>query len=154
HRQLHLAELKDNFVSSVSHELRAPIASVRLMAEGLERGRVTEPEKQREYFRFIVQECQRLSALIQNVLDVSRIDFGRKQYDFELASVSKLVEETVSSMQPVANERGIRLQGNVANSALNAVLDARAIQQALVNLIDNALKHSPGGLEVVVSATP
>jgi signal transduction histidine kinase len=152
HRQLRLAELKDNFVSSVSHELRAPIASVRLMAEGLERGRVVEPEKQREYFRFIVQECQRLSALIQNVLDVSRIDFGRKQYDFELANVSKLVCETVNTMQPAANERQIQLQATVADGALNAVLDAGAIQQALVNLIDNALKHSPSGSEVVAGA--
>jgi len=201
HRQLRLAELKDNFVSSVSHELRAPIASVRLMAEGLERGRVVEPEKQHEYFRFIVQECQRLTALIQNVLDVSRIDFGRKQYDFELANVSKLVSETVNSMQPAANERQILLRGErdrlgpssgrpadwltAANdesttvplgpqnvfgetpktagetpalpmstepSLLNAVIDARAIQQALVNLIDNALKHSPSGSEVIVSA--
>jgi signal transduction histidine kinase len=152
HRQLRLAELKDNFVSSVSHELRAPIASVRLMAEGLERGRVAEPEKQREYFRFIVQECQRLTALIQNVLDVSRIDRGRKQYDFELANVSNLVSETVNSMQPVANERHIQLRATLADSTLSAVLDARAIQQALVNLIDNALKHSPAGSEVLVSA--
>ena len=151
-RQLRLAELKDNFVSSVSHELRAPIASVRLMAEGLERGRVVEPEKQHEYFRFIVQECQRLTALIQNVLDVSRIDFGRKQYDFELANVSKLVSETVNSMQPAANERQISLQSTVADGGLNAVVDASAIQQALVNLIDNALKHSPGGSEIAVSA--
>jgi signal transduction histidine kinase len=153
HRQLRLAELKDNFVSSVSHELRAPIASVRLMAEGLERGRVAEPEKQREYFRFIVQECQRLTALIQNVLDVSRIDLGRKQYDFELANVSQLVTETVNSMQPAANERHIHLRATLADRTLNAVLDARAIQQALVNLIDNALKHSPAGSEVTVSAT-
>jgi signal transduction histidine kinase len=152
HRQLRLAELKDNFVSSVSHELRAPIASVRLMAEGLERGRIAEPEKQREYFRFIVQECQRLTALIQNVLDVSRIDLGRKQYDFELANVSKLVTETVNAMQPAANERHIQLRATLADSTLNAVLDARAIQQALVNLIDNALKHSPAGAEVTVSA--
>ena len=151
-RQLRLAELKDNFVSSVSHELRAPIASVRLMAEGLERGRVADPEKQHEYFRFIVQECQRLSALIQNVLDVSRIDFGRRQYDFELANVSKLVSETVNTMQPAASERQIRLRSTVADGALNAVLDAGAIQQALVNLIDNALKHSPSGSEVTVSA--
>ena len=152
HRQLRLAELKDNFVSSVSHELRAPIASVRLMAEGLERGRVVEPEKQHEYFRFIVQECQRLSALIQNVLDVSRIDFGHKRYDFELANVSKLVSETVNSMRPAANERQIQLRIAVADDGINAVLDAGAIQQALVNLIDNALKHSPSGSEVTVSA--
>lgn len=153
HRQLRLAELKENFVSSVSHELRAPIASVRLLAEGLERGRVTEPEKQREYFRFIVQECQRLSALIQNVLDVSRIGLGRKQYEFELANVSQLVTDTVSSMQPAAGERQIQLRATVTDTALSAILDARAIHQALVNLIDNALKHSPGGSEIIVSAT-
>ena len=79
-RQLRLNELKSNFVSSVSHELRAPIASVRLMAESLERGKVAEPPKQQEYFRFIVQECRRLSSLIENVLDFSRIEQGRKQY--------------------------------------------------------------------------
>jgi signal transduction histidine kinase len=122
------------------------------MAEGLERGRVTEPEKQREYFRFIVQECQRLTALIQNVLDVSRMDFGRKQYDFELANVSKLVSETVNSMLPAANERQIQLRTTVVDAGLDAVLDAPAMQQALVNLIDNALKHSPSGSEVTVSA--
>jgi hypothetical protein len=83
-RQLRLNELKSNFVSSVSHELRSPIASVRLMAESLERGKVPEAPKQHEYFRFIVQECRRLSSLIENVLDFSRIEQGRKQYDFEI----------------------------------------------------------------------
>ncbi len=81
HRQHQLAALKTNFVSSVSHELRAPIASVRLMAEGLERGKIQEPGKQREYFRFIVQECRRLSSLVENVLDFSRIEQGRKEYE-------------------------------------------------------------------------
>jgi signal transduction histidine kinase len=159
-KQERLAELKDNFVSSVSHELRAPIASVRLMAEGLERGRVNDPAKVREYHHFIVQECQRLSALIQNVLDFSRIDQGRKQYEFEVADAVRLVEETVKAMEPSAMERQIRLCFSPATSAINAVIDARAIQQALVNLIDNAVKHSSPGSEVAVgvitrnSATP
>src|ERR1043166_6064822 len=71
--QFQLNEQKSNFVSSVSHELRAPIASVRLLAESLERGTISEPAKQGEYFRFIGQECRRLSALVENVLDFSRI---------------------------------------------------------------------------------
>ena len=79
-RQHELNEQKSNFVSSVSHELRAPIASVRLMAENLEGGRVREPQKLQEYYHFIGQECRRLSALIENVLDFSRIEQGRKQY--------------------------------------------------------------------------
>ncbi|MCW5552729.1 MAG: HAMP domain-containing histidine kinase [Verrucomicrobiae bacterium] len=178
-RQHQLAEMKSNFVSSVSHELRAPIASVRLLAESLERGKISEPAKQHEYFRFIGQECRRLAALIENVLDFSRIEQGRKQYQFEPTNLSALVEQTVKLMEPYAVERGVRLelnpirQGNVCqgnehadeefsvphsaddHSPDSAVpcelnMDGRAMQQALVNLIDNAVKHSPKGETVTV----
>ncbi len=189
--QLLLNEQKSNFVSSVSHELRAPIASVRLLAESLERGKISEPAKQNEYFRFIGQECRRLSALIENVLDFSRIEQGRKQYEFEPTDLSALVEQTVKLMRPYAEERGVRLEtSNVQHPTSNAQsaeetseqsvprefpspgltatlspsegerdgvrgrvelnLDGRAIQQALVNLIDNAIKHSPKGETVLV----
>jgi signal transduction histidine kinase len=148
HRQLRLTEMKSNFVSSVSHELRAPIASVRLMAESLERGKVAEPQKQNEYFRFIVQECRRLSSLIENVLDFSRIEQGRKQYEFEPTDLLALTRETVKLMEPYAEEKGVRLEtSNIEHRTPNIELevDGRAIQQALVNLIDNAIKHSAKG---------
>jgi signal transduction histidine kinase len=150
HRQLRLAEMKSNFVSSVSHELRAPIASVRLMAESLERGKVNEPLKQNEYFRFIVQECRRLSSLIENVLDFSRIEQGRKQYEFEPTDLLALTRETVKLMEPYAEEKGVRLELNSKLETRNSELDVdgRAIQQALVNLIDNAIKHSAKGQTV------
>ncbi len=182
-RQQQLVELKSNFVSSVSHELRAPIASVRLMAENLEREKISEPQKQREYFAFIVQECRRLSSLIENVLDFSRIEQGRKQYDFEPSDLAALTRETVRLMEPYAAEKGVRLElanllpglpttlatnpehplapslspagsggEGVQRTGEGAVrgdvelnVDGRAIQQALVNLIDNAIKHSPKG---------
>jgi signal transduction histidine kinase len=151
-RQLQLNELKSNFVSSVSHELRAPIASVRLMAENLERGKIPEAPRQGEYFRFIVQECRRLSSLIENVLDFSRIEQGRKQYEFEPTDLLALARETVKLMEPSATEKDVRLELNselqTPNSELD--LDGRAIQQALVNLIDNAIKHSPKGETVTV----
>ena len=163
HRQLRLAEMKSNFVSSVSHELRAPIASVRLMAESLEHGKVNEPQKQNEYFRFIGQECRRLSSLIENVLDFSRIEQGRKQYEFEPTDLLALTRETVKLMQPYAEEKGVRLEtsfaapehsegGNIQHPTSNIELevDGRAIQQALVNLIDNAIKHSAKGQAVMV----
>jgi len=153
-RQQELSELKTNFVSSVSHELRAPIASVRLMAENLERGKISEPAKQGEYFRFIVQECCRLSSLIENVLDFSRIEQGRKQYEFEPTNLVALVETTVKLMEPYAAEKGVRLETafRLPPSAfrLELIVDGRAIQQALVNLIDNAVKHSPKGETVTV----
>jgi signal transduction histidine kinase len=164
--QLRLNELKSNFVSSVSHELRSPIASVRLMAESLERGKVPEAPKQQEYFRFIVQECRRLSSLIENVLDFSRIEQGRKQYDFEPTDLSALTQQTVKLMETYAAERGVMLRLQFAD-AINHQLpnyqlpqhqlpdyqllaDGKALQQALVNLIDNALKHSPKGDVVTV----
>jgi signal transduction histidine kinase len=165
-RQLRLNELKSNFVSSVSHELRAPIASVRLMAESLERGKVPEVQKQQEYFRFIVQECRRLSSLIENVLDFSRIEQGRKQYDFEPTDLVALTQQTIQLMETYAAERGVKLQLQLADainhqlpdyqlpqhqlSNYQLLADGKALQQALVNLIDNALKHSPKGDIVTV----
>jgi signal transduction histidine kinase len=169
-RQLELSELKSNFVSSVSHELRAPIASVRLMAENLEGGKIPEAPKQQEYFRFIVQECRRLSSLIENVLDFARIEQGRKQYEFEPTNLTALVQTTVQLMEPCAAEKGVkletaqgraRLQPSLAGaetvtpsqpttSPVELNVDGRALQQALVNLIDNAIKHSAKGETVTV----
>lgn len=184
--QLQLSDAKSNFVSSVSHELRAPIASVRLMAESLERGKVQESQKQNQYFQFIVQECRRLSSLIENVLDFSRIEQGRKQYEFEPTDLAALIHETVKLMEPYAAEKGVILEthstpenaqpgsagvppaSNQENpdarksyilnrksldpqpSPVELELDGRALQQALVNLIDNAIKHAPKGSAVKV----
>lgn len=154
-RQWRLNEMKSNFVSSVSHELRAPIASVRLMAESLERGRILEATRQREYFHFISQECRRLSALVENVLDFSRIEQGHKQYEFEPTDLVALARQTVQLLQPYAAERNVALElilpsltGSPSEIYLTA--DGHALQQALVNLIDNALKHSPPGGKVIV----
>lgn len=152
HRQLRLAEMKSDFVSSVSHELRAPIASVRLMAEGLDRGKINDPARQRDYFRFIVQECRRLSTLVENVLDFARIDQGRKQYELDTADLAAVAEQTVAVMQPYACERGVTLTYK-GISTCSACIDPHAIQQALVNLIDNAVKHSAAGEEVTVDLT-
>jgi signal transduction histidine kinase len=154
-RQSQLNEMRSNFVSSVSHELRAPIASVRLMAESLERGKTGDASKQQEYFRFIVQECRRLGSLIENVLDFARIEQGRKRYDFEPTDVAALARETVKLMEPAAAERQVALRLALNETALAGLksppcLDGLAVQQALVNLIDNAIKHSPPGASVTV----
>ena len=154
-RQQALSDMKSNFVSSVSHELRAPIASVRLLAESLERGKIVGPAKQNEYFRFIVQECRRLSSLIENVLDFARIEQGRKQYDFEPTDLPALIRQTVKLMEPAANEKQVTIATNLDDTQLSTLnsqphCDGQAVQQALVNLIDNAVKHSPAGGTVTV----
>ena len=150
-----LTELKTNFVSSVSHELRAPIAPVRLLAESLEGGRIQESTKQQEYFRFIGQECRRLSALIENILDFSRIEQDRRQYDSQTTDLLALTRQTVAVMQTYAAEKDVGLElklsdGLSKESVLELNIDGRAIQQALVNLIDNAIKHSASGQSVTV----
>ncbi len=151
-RQIRLNELKSSFVSAASHELRAPIASVRLLAESLERGKVKEETKRQAYYHLIGQECRRLSNLISNVLDFSRIDQRRKQYDFEPTDVVYLVKHTIELMEPYASERQVRLEfaRSPAETRTRPSIDPRAIEQALVNLIDNAIKHAPSGSTVEV----
>jgi len=147
-RQLQLNQQKDDFVSSVSHELRAPIASMRLMTESLEKGTVGSPEKQKEYFGFILQEGQRLGSLVENVLDFSRIEQDRKNYEFEPTDLRKLVAMTTQLMEPQAQAAQIRLELRLPNQnddtpEMTPSIDGDAIQRALVNLIDNAIKFTP-----------
>jgi signal transduction histidine kinase len=132
-QQQRLGEMKTNFVSSVSHELRAPIASMRFMAESLERGKIPETAKQQEYYRFLVQESRRLTSLIENVLDFSR-------------------EQTVKLMLPAATQKQVELVWRPGpGPGPMPSCDGLAIQQALINLIDNAIKHSPAGATVTVA---
>lgn len=139
-RERKLGELKSQFVSSVSHELRAPVGSIRLMAEALREGKVRGPAAD-EFHGLIAREGARLSHLVENVLDFARIEEGRKRYRFEEADLAPLVRDTVRLMEPAAAERGVHLV--VEAPELAAAVDAAAIQQALVNLLDNAIKFSP-----------
>ncbi len=147
-RQQQLSEMKTNFVSSVSHELRAPIASVRLMAEELTHQDRPDPAKVREYHNFISQECRRLSGLIENVLDFSRHEQGRKEYTFESTDLEALLTETSKLMQSYASAKNITIRPVVQGTPEPFEADGRALQQVLVNLIDNAIKHSPQDAEV------
>ncbi len=156
-RQLALNEEQSNFVSSVSHELRAPLASLRLLAEGLAEGRVQDDAKRREYAGFLVQETRRLGALVENVLDFARIEQGRKQYQFEPTDLVRLVTETTRLMEPLAAERQVRLALKLpvavagVGDRFEIKCDGPALQQALVNLLDNALKHAPADSAVTVA---
>ncbi|MFO1460936.1 MAG: HAMP domain-containing sensor histidine kinase [Verrucomicrobiota bacterium] len=153
-RQLDLNREQSNFVSSVSHELRAPLASMRLLAEGLAEDRLTGEDKRREYARLIVRETRRLGTLVENVLDFARLEQGRTRYEFSPTDVRRLVGETTHLLEPIARERSVvlevRLPKAPTGDSESANWDGGAVQQALVNLIDNALKHSPNGATVTV----
>lgn len=147
-RERQLNEMKSQFVASVSHELRAPVASIRLMADALEAEKVA-PETAKEFHRLIAREGSRLSTLVGNVLDHARIEQGRRVWKMEPCDLESLVADTLRVMEPLAREKNITLHS--ALSPLEASVDAGAIQQALVNLLDNAIKFSPAGSTVETS---
>jgi signal transduction histidine kinase len=139
--------MKSDFVASVSHELRAPVASIRLMADALNAGKI-EPHTVGEFHRLISREGARLTTLIENVLDFARIEQGRKSWHFEECDLAAVITETVNLMEPLAAGKSITLVFPKPLPSLQTKVDPGAIQQALVNLLDNAIKFSPAGSQV------
>ena len=141
-REMNLARLKSDFVANVSHELRTPLALIRLYAETLELGRLTSQDKYQEYFRIIREESERLSALINNILDFSRIEAGRKEYDFKQTDLAELVRNTLESYRFQIEQNGFSFEENIANDIPPVNVDREAIARSLLNLVNNALKYS------------
>jgi signal transduction histidine kinase len=141
-REMNLARLKSDFVANVSHELRTPLALIRLYAETLELGRLTAKEKYQEYFRIIREESERLTALINNILDFSRIDAGRKEYEFEETNLAELVHSTLDSYRFQIQQNGFGFEENISSDIPPVKVDREAIARSLLNLVNNALKYS------------
>ena len=141
-KQVALARLKSDFVSNVSHELRTPLALIRLYAETLELGRITTSEKKHEYYSIIRKESERLTALINNILDFSRIEAGRKEYDFKETDIAELVRNTLDSYRFQIEQQGFALEEQIEPNIPKVRVDREAIARALVNLVNNALKYS------------
>jgi signal transduction histidine kinase len=142
YREMKLARLKSDFVANVSHELRTPLALIRLYAETLELGRLNAKEKYQEYFRIIREESERLTALINNILDFSRIEAGRKEYEFEETNLSELVRSTLDSYRFQIEQNGFTFEENIARDIPPVNVDREAIARSLLNLVNNALKYS------------
>ena len=139
--QIKLAQKKDDFISAVSHELRTPLTSIRMYAEMLEKNWVKSQDKAAEYYSNMRQESERLSRLIENVLDFSRIQKGRKKYSFNAGDINKCVTDVVEMMRPYAVQKGfsIRIEPGKIEQA---TFDADAVTQIVVNLLDNAIKYA------------
>ena len=141
-RELALAKLKSDFVSNVSHELRTPLALIRLYAETLELGRISNPEKRQEYYEIIRKESERLSSLINNILDFSRIESGKKEYDFRETDVADLVRGTLESYRFEIEQNGFQFEQKIDNDLPQVSVDREAIARSLLNLVNNAVKYS------------
>jgi signal transduction histidine kinase len=140
-KEIALARLKSDFVSNVSHELRTPLSLIRLYAETLEMGRLKAPEKYQEYYQIIRKESERLTSLINNILDFSRIEAGRKEYDFRETDLRELVTNTIDSYRYQIEQNGFVLEEKI-DPVPPVKVDREAIARSLVNLVNNALKYS------------
>jgi len=141
-RELALAKLKSDFVSNVSHELRTPLALIRLYAETLELGRLPNPAKQHEYHEIIRKESERLTGLINNILDFSRIEAGKKEYTFRETDVADLVRSTLESYRFEIEQNGFHLEEKIEDNLPPLQVDREAIARSLLNLVNNAVKYS------------
>ena len=141
-RELALAKLKSDFVSNVSHELRTPLALIRLYAETLELGRISSSGKQQEYYEIIRKESERLTSLINNILDFSRIESGKKEYSFRETNVADLVRTTLESYRFEIEQNGFQFEQKIDNDVPPLWVDREAIARSLLNLVNNAVKYS------------
>lgn len=145
-QQVQLSRQKDNFISAVSHELRTPLTAIRMYAEMLEKGWVGSDRQRQHYYHNIHQEGERLTRLIENVLDFSRIQQGHQHYQFVRGDINSLVGQVIERIRPYATELGFTMQTELA--PLDPIaFDHDAVTQILVNLIDNAIKFSCQGPE-------
>jgi len=141
-RELALAKLKSDFVSNVSHELRTPLALIRLYAETLELGRLSNPGKRQEYYEIIRKESERLTSLINNILDFSRIESGKKEYSFRETDVADLVRSTLESYRFEIEQNGFQFEQKIDKDLPRVYVDREAIARSLLNLVNNAVKYS------------
>jgi two-component system phosphate regulon sensor histidine kinase PhoR len=148
-----VSALKSEFVANVSHELKTPLALVRMFGEMLQSGRVASEEKRQEYLGIIVSESERLSGLIENVLDFAKLErSGRDAYEFTEGDVGDAVAKAANVYRYRAEKDAVKLVVDVAPRLPLARIDERAIQLAVINLVDNALKYAPNGDVVTVRA--
>jgi signal transduction histidine kinase len=141
-RETEMARLKTDFVANVSHDLKTPLSVIRMFGETLEMGRVRTDAQRGEYYRVITREAERLSRLIDNVLDFSRIEGGRRRYDIVPAAVEPIVRETLEAFAYPLSQQGFKVDVSIEPGIPDVPLDADAVGQALTNLVDNAMKYA------------
>lgn len=145
-----LARRKTEFVANVSHELRTPLSLISMHAETLEMGRVASEDKRKHYHRIILNECRRLSQLVNTILDFYRIESDRKRYNFRNEDVTAVVDETLASFQYHLAHKGFELKREIEPDIPAIAIDRNAVSLALVNLLDNAIKYSNDTKEITV----
>ncbi|MFC1766405.1 ATP-binding protein [Planctomycetota bacterium] len=150
--ELELGRLKSDFVSTVSHEFKSPLTSIRQLAEMLQAGRVPAEERRQQYYNVLLEQSERLSLLIDNILDFAQMEEGKRAFVFDRVDMGSLLEEVVASIQQRVQHEGFTIKAQLDTPLPCLQADRAAISQAVTNLIDNAVKYSTVAKEVTIRA--
>jgi signal transduction histidine kinase len=149
-REVRVAELKSNFVASVSHDLKTPLALIQLFAETLELGRVRSAERAQEYYRVINGEARKLTRLIENILDFSKMEAGLRPYRVAPCDLGALTQQVLDKMQSQFSQGHFTVTPTVAAGLPRVQVDCDAVEQALENVLSNAMKYSGESRDIEV----
>ena len=138
------------FVANVSHELRTPLAAIRASAETLQDGALEEPEAARQFLGRIYHNAERMSALVQDLLDLSRLESGEVNLNLSPVDVRRTIAEVVENYEEQARAKGVVFSAVIGEDRVEATADEGRLQQVLSNLVENAVKFTPSGGEVHV----
>jgi two-component system phosphate regulon sensor histidine kinase PhoR len=141
-KEIELVRLKGDFVSNVSHELRTPLSLIRMFTETLSMKRVPTEKKKQEYYTTILQETERLTRLINNILNFSRMEAGKKQYNFAPADLNEVVKRVMKTFQSHLEHEGFVTAIDLTEKMPSVLADSETIAEALINILDNAMKYS------------
>ncbi len=151
-REAQLARLKTDFVSSVSHDLRTPLTSIRMFTETLLLGRADSENEAREFLQVIADETERLSRLTERILDFSRMEAGRKAYQFSQIDISDLIQRSLAACRPMIEEAAFDVTVEIDQDLPAIHADRDAMIEVLINLVSNAIKYSPDEKKIVIRA--
>ena len=141
-RESRLAALRSQFVSSVSHELKTPVSAIRAFAELLDMGRVKSEQERAEYLKTIVGESERLSRLVDGVLEFSRIDQGKRVYHLQPVPLEEVLRSAARACEYSLTQGNFELRIAVDPAVPPVAADREALEQAVMNLLGNAMKYS------------
>jgi signal transduction histidine kinase len=151
-KQQGVEQARRELIAAVSHDLRTPLASIRVMVESLSDGVVTDEETVTRYLHRTVSEVESLGQLINDLFELSQLDSGLLELRVESASVDDVISDTLESMSAQAGEKHLRLDGSVNGGPLQVQMDTRRVQRVLANLVQNAIRHTPTDGAINVSA--
>ena len=141
-KEMKLSEIKSEFVSNVSHELRTPLALINMFAETLSMGRVKTEEKKQEYYEIIGRETERLSAIVNKILNFSQMESGKRKYNFEEVDINEVVTKIYDSYKFHLKNKGFEVILKKEENLPLIFADHGAISEAVINLLDNGIKYS------------